>query len=413
MKNELISVVIPTWNRANTIVRAVRSVLLQDYKDIEIIIIDDASTDNTFEVVSTILDSRIKYFRLEKNVGPAQARNMGIKYSSGKYIAFQDSDDYWEKSKLSIQMKSFQGGSSELGLVYTAFDLYIDGLYSGYYPKETKKSGNTIILEKPIDLYEHNKIGTPTMLVKRECIDKIGGFNEELLALEDWEFAIRICQQYSIAFIDKILVKAYTNKKESVNHNILNVVNAELYIMRLYLEDIRKRKYEFVWIREIFLWIMKIRFNRESYLDDFEKFLDNNNICDKTEYEVIKNLCKQNSIYKYNYEIANLLSTLNKSKLGEFVHNSDINFVIYGMGLNGQAFYKILSGICRTDIILIDQDDKIFDKIKVLKCDDYVAESNDIAIIMPEFYFDEIRQSLENRGCKEIFSAIEFLNMFK
>ena len=94
MKNELISVVIPTYNRGKVIRKSIESVLNQSYKNIELIIIDDGSTDNTEFVVKKISDNRIKYIKLNENKGACYARNIGIKKAKGKYIAFVDSDDY-------------------------------------------------------------------------------------------------------------------------------------------------------------------------------------------------------------------------------------------------------------------------------------------------------------------------------
>jgi len=92
-KNPTVSVIIPTYNRAHTIGRAIKSVLNQTYQDFEIIVVDDGSTDNTEEVVKSFRDKRIRYIQHKKNKGAAAARNTGIKSAKGKYIAFQDSDD--------------------------------------------------------------------------------------------------------------------------------------------------------------------------------------------------------------------------------------------------------------------------------------------------------------------------------
>ena len=102
MREELISVIIPTYNRRDKVTYAVKSVLDQTYSNIEVIIIDDASTDNTEAEIKKIKDDRIRYIYMEKNHGAEGARNVGIKEANGTYIAFQDSDDIWEKEKFSI-----------------------------------------------------------------------------------------------------------------------------------------------------------------------------------------------------------------------------------------------------------------------------------------------------------------------
>jgi len=109
MREELISVIIPTYNRRDKVTYAVKSVLDQTYSNIEVIIIDDASTDNTEAEIKKIKDDRIRYIYLEKNHGAAGARNVGIKEANGTYIAFQDSDDIWEKEKLQMQIDKMAG----------------------------------------------------------------------------------------------------------------------------------------------------------------------------------------------------------------------------------------------------------------------------------------------------------------
>lgn len=104
MNEPLISVIIPSYNRAFILTDAINSVLLQTYKNIELLFVDDCSTDNTEEIVKNITDSRFHYIRLEKNSGACTARNRGIKEAKGDYIAFNDSDDQWHIDKLEKQL---------------------------------------------------------------------------------------------------------------------------------------------------------------------------------------------------------------------------------------------------------------------------------------------------------------------
>lgn len=115
-----VSVILPTYNRAHLLERAIQSVLDQTYPDFEIIVVDDASIDNTVNIIKGIINERIRYIRHEKNKGAAAARNTGIKLAKGKYIAFQDSDDEWLRDKLEKQIKIFETVSPEVGVVYTS-----------------------------------------------------------------------------------------------------------------------------------------------------------------------------------------------------------------------------------------------------------------------------------------------------
>ncbi|MCL1469349.1 glycosyltransferase family 2 protein [Argonema antarcticum A004/B2] len=119
-ENPLVTVVIPTYNRANLIVRATDSVIKQTYNNLEIIVVDDASTDNTAEVIKAIKDPRIRYIVYEKNGGSDKARNTGIEAATGEYIAFLDSDDVWLPNKIELQVATIQNASDpEKAVIYT------------------------------------------------------------------------------------------------------------------------------------------------------------------------------------------------------------------------------------------------------------------------------------------------------
>ncbi len=193
-----VSVIIPTHNRAHLLNRAVQSVLDQTYQDFEIIITDDASTDNTEELVKGFNDGRIQYYRHEKNQGGSAARNTSMKHASGEYFAFLDSDDEWFPDKLEKQLTAFEKGENKLGVVYTDFD------YKSELAK-TKYSGN---ISQSILVV--NFVGTTsTPLVKKECFDKTGFFDAALPCGQDWDMWIRLAQHYEFYFIDEVLVRYY------------------------------------------------------------------------------------------------------------------------------------------------------------------------------------------------------------
>ena len=118
---EKVSVIIPTYNREKTILRAVQSVLDQTYTNLEVLVIDDGSTDGTAEIVRGIEDDRVKYIVLEQNGGQAKARNTGVQMAEGEWIAFQDSDDCWHKNKLEIQM-TYAREHTEYSMIYCSYN---------------------------------------------------------------------------------------------------------------------------------------------------------------------------------------------------------------------------------------------------------------------------------------------------
>ncbi len=114
---ELISVIIPAYNREETIISCVESVRKQSYNNIEIIIVDDGSTDETWKLFVNYPDKRVKYYKYNENKGACYARNYGVSLSSGLYIAFQDSDDIWFQNKLELEIDSLKKGSAILSSV--------------------------------------------------------------------------------------------------------------------------------------------------------------------------------------------------------------------------------------------------------------------------------------------------------
>ncbi len=200
-----VSIIIPTYNRRQLIGRSVKSVLNQTYRDFEIIVVDDASTDNTEEVVNGFDDERIRYVRHDKNRGEAAARNTGIKVARCDYIAYQDSDDEWFPEKLARQIELLEDASPEVGVIYTGF-WKTENRRRTYIPFSwvSQKDGD---IHK--ELLKGNFIGSPVVLVKKECFSEVGLFDERLRNLVDWEMWLRISKHYHFRCVDEPLVVAH------------------------------------------------------------------------------------------------------------------------------------------------------------------------------------------------------------
>lgn len=232
----MVSIIIPTYNREKEIGRAVWSVLQQTYVWYEIIIVDDGSTDNTEEIIQQFTDDRIRYIRLEANQGPSHARNIGIKEALYDYIAFHDSDDEWLPDKLELQMSKMTKSSEIFGLVYCRMSGIERDKSSRFVcpPLEFEKNALEGSMFKL--LLMKNAIGTPTMLVRRECLEKVGGFKERLNCLEDWELILRIAQKYKIGFVDEILLEVH-KLPDSVSTNIGVYILARCYMASKYRKE--------------------------------------------------------------------------------------------------------------------------------------------------------------------------------
>jgi glycosyltransferase involved in cell wall biosynthesis len=203
----LVSVIIPTYNRANVIICAIDSVLNQTYKNMELIIVDDASRDNTEERVKGFNDSRIKFVRHKINKGGSGARNTGIGEAKGDYIAFLDSDDEWLPEKIEKQILMFKCADPKVGLIYTGV-LRVD---------ENGRITEQIVPKEKGDLcgklLEGNFIGTTSaIMARRSCIMRVGGFNDSLPSCQDWDFYIRLSRVCHFDFIPDPLVRFYCGK---------------------------------------------------------------------------------------------------------------------------------------------------------------------------------------------------------
>ncbi len=210
-----VTVIIPTYNRADKIENSIKSVLGQTYEDFTLIIVDDCSKDNTEEVVRSIGDERIVYHRLEINKGAAGARNEGVKLADTEFIAFEDSDDLWLPDKLEKQTE-YLDEHQDVGLVY--------GKIRVLSPEMTYEFPNEAVQgELEGELYpwllRRNTIDTPTMFIRKKCFDEAGGFDPTLRCLEDWEFSIRFSRKFKIGYINDILIDLYVTE-DGVSRNI-------------------------------------------------------------------------------------------------------------------------------------------------------------------------------------------------
>lgn len=189
-----VSVIIPTYNRTDTITDAVQSVLNQTYGSIEIIVIDDGSTDDTFEKIS-VFSSRITLLRQE-NLGPSAARNHGVRASTGDIIAFLDSDDTWLPEKIERQVALMERYGK--GMVCCICNAYINEDLNGHETDSFRVSGiytvhNEAVWHNPAEvLSKRFLLFNQVVAVRREAFVSVGGYNRGLSLLEDYDLALRL-----------------------------------------------------------------------------------------------------------------------------------------------------------------------------------------------------------------------------
>lgn len=204
----MVSVIIPTYNRAKLIKRAIQSVLNQTYKEVEIIVIDDGSTDNTEQIINNFSCRNLKYIKLEKNCGACKARNVGIANASGEFISFLDSDDEWDPYKLEYQLNFLKQKNASVVVC------------NYYYIKNNNKilrissKHNDIITYNEL-LYE-NCITTGAILATKSVFEE-NNFDLKMPRYQDWDIVLRISQKNVIYFLNIPLLFQYFQDNSITN----------------------------------------------------------------------------------------------------------------------------------------------------------------------------------------------------
>jgi glycosyltransferase involved in cell wall biosynthesis len=206
--NPTVSVIIPTRNRYSFVPRAIQSVLNQTYQDFEVLVVDDASDDHTEEIVKGFSDERITYIHHEVKRGGSAARNTGIKLSKGEFIAFLDDDDQWLPEKLQCQMHLFSNSPTVVGAIYTG--VLKCSTSKDQVLKEIIPTKRGMIFREL--LFSNCIATTSTILIKRECFEKVGLFDEKLSSCQDWDMWIRLSQDFQFDFTEHSLVKFYVHE---------------------------------------------------------------------------------------------------------------------------------------------------------------------------------------------------------
>lgn len=376
---DLVSVIIPTYNRRKTIVQSVMSVLEQTYDNLECIVVDDASTDDTLDVLSQIQDIRLRIVQLKENGGAAVARNRGIEVAKGSVIAFNDSDDCWELNKIERQFTKLD---DDIGMVYCKYDVFLDGEFHKRIPADTipmeKKEGNIFF-----SLIEDNKIGTPTMFIRKSCLEDVGYFNESYRALEDYELALRIAKKYKVAFVDEVLLKVYTSAN-SVNASGEHKRDALLDMLGLYKEEPFDKMFPLY--KAYFNVIDKDEKTYNLYSQELLLRCEENKNMISLLFEELRNL----GIYKFRYSALMKLDTrLGREesvlKLRKYLQGKKL--AIYGAGVIGEIIKKRLEENGVFVQCFVDKEAKSKIKYKTYIIED-IPEDIDliIASIHPRLY---------------------------
>ncbi|MXV64113.1 glycosyltransferase [Natronorubrum sp. JWXQ-INN-674] len=238
-----VSVIIPTYNRASTLVRAIDSALEQTIDDLEVVVVDDGSTDDTASVLAAYDEPRVRPVVHATNRGANVARNTGIDHARGEYVAFLDSDDEWHPAKLERQLAALEARSGDWVGAYcdTAYDL------SG--PSGGLRSAAAAVLargdEEPTRNGDEELVGEiladnvqpgagSTLLVRTDVAREVGGFDERLDRFQDPEFCLRVLEEGKLAYVDEKLVV-----REETGHPPADVVReADEQYLSMYADEV-------------------------------------------------------------------------------------------------------------------------------------------------------------------------------
>jgi len=257
MEKDLVSVIIPTYNRAHLLKKTIESVQSQSYPHWELIVVDDGSSDNTKGLMEEImrLDGRIIYKRLELNRGANHCRNLGLRLAEGDYVNFLDSDDFFKTDKLQKQMRVFsEFPQADIVLCPSQVILPDASTVPAYTPIESSEG-------TMVENYITKKIAWPTLcpLWRKSFLDRVGFFNEDLTNSQEFEFTVRaLCRHPNIRFLSEALcyvsddksdpVRIHNTFKNNKTHKGINIASLQSKILsRIFVERTVKENNMFSW----------------------------------------------------------------------------------------------------------------------------------------------------------------------
>ena len=231
----MVSVIIPSYNREKTIGRAIESVLNQTFRDLELIVVDDCSTDNTRQVVEEYAqrDNRVKYLLQKPNQGACCARNLGISAAKGEYIAFQDSDDEWLPEKLEKQLSAMQKKNADVCFHRLRRRSTVQGKEDSFFPK-TGKSG----FRSHRDMCNSTLISTQTIIAKKEVFSE-HLFDAKVKKTQDYDWAIRASRNYTFYFMSEPLAIQYFQDDSISRSGSETIIKTRKYFLKKYADEFK------------------------------------------------------------------------------------------------------------------------------------------------------------------------------
>lgn len=230
-----ISIVIPAYNRSNTIRYCLDSVLNQTSRALEIIVVDDCSTDDTVDIVSSYLDSHVRCIVLEKNTGAQAARNRGIREAQGEWIAFQDSDDEWLPEKLEKQVQALALCGFDPWTVVHTNAVWLETASGKQLPMQLPEVAGADVfgqlLSRPGPLF-------PTLLVSKLALEAIGYLDEKVPSYQEWDTAIRLAERCRFIYLAEPLFVYHLHEGETISKDRKREISGYQYIIDKFADQI-------------------------------------------------------------------------------------------------------------------------------------------------------------------------------
>jgi glycosyltransferase involved in cell wall biosynthesis len=277
-QNPLISIVVPTFNRASTVGYCLNSIFNQTYENIEIIVVDDCSTDKTIEVVKGYHDPRIRCIALEKNLGAQAARNTGIKEATGDWIAFQDSDDEWLPDKLERQVAVLSK------IAFNPFTVIHSNAITFSYKYNVKRIWHLPVIEGKNDNVYPLLLANPgpmfqSLLVSKSVLERINYLDENVPSYQEWDTSILLAKYCRFIHIQEPLFVYHLHNEDTISKDMKGDFLGYKYIIEKHEGDIKTYCGEKIWNQHLLSLLRKCL--ELGLMEEFESLIEKHLITDK------------------------------------------------------------------------------------------------------------------------------------
>ena len=407
MKNELVSIIMPTYNRGYIIERAIDSVIAQTYQNWELIIVDDASNDNTKQVLSKYSDLRIRCYVNEHNKGANESRNIGASYAQGEFLAFLDSDNYWPNNKLELQMDVYQKYSESRIFLYGKVQIK-EGNVIQEFPEEA-------ISGEALKLLELNKniVDTNTIFMKKALFTEIGGFENSLPRLQDWELVLRMLYLFDVKGICCEACVSYNEiQEDSIGKDDFKLVKAIGFLYKKYMcKYLSEEK-----MLECLSWLLSENRVPRDMLDKIiaEVIIEKPGLMSlalEQLHATALSYCKSSQMEKILYAWHNKnLQSKKTTFLYDYIGSDKTikKIAFYGVGNLGRLFYEEVKTIPIEIAYAIDRSQISLPELRIRKPEE-ILEPVDLVVVTLVKGYSEICDMLKEKNIGKVVSLVSLL----